>query len=117
MKRLILILVCLVFVNGWVFGEDEIVIPDEQLPTINTAKIDTITIHRFTNTMKVLLRKGFIQKGNFVATGYIGLNFMDIKDDPSTEEDETSTKYTEATTKLLEGKSAFRTFIREKLGE
>ena len=117
MKKLILTL-CLLGFCVSAFGADEITIPDEPLPTINRARMDTIIIRFFTKQAQVIIRKGFMNNGKFVGVGGkdIRVTFQNIKDDPDTPEDETVTDFDDFIKAIkTPGKAALKTLVKSKL--
>jgi len=101
----------------YVFAQDEITIPDEALPVVNKAALDTVIIRYFTKQAQVIVRKGFMQDGQFVSVGGkdIAVTFVDVEDNPDTPEDETSTAFTDFINSIKIDKKVLKTIMEDKL--
>lgn len=98
-------------------AQDELVIPDESLPVVNRAKIDTIIIRMFTKQAIVQVRKGFMSDGQFVAAKEMNVIFANKADNPATPEDETSTEFTDFLATIRVDRQALKELIKAKLGK
>ena len=116
MKKLILFL-CFIGFCVNVFAQDEITIPTELLPEINVAALDTVIIRYFTKQAQVIVRKGFMQNGEFVMVGGkdVAVTFVDVENDPNTPENETSTAFTDFVNAIKIDKKVLKTIMTDKL--
>ena len=113
MKKVLPILLCLIFWAGIVVAQDEIEIVPEPRPAITKLAIDTVKLLHFTRTAVITLR--YIDAdGKYVAE--TNVIFQDITDDPTTEIDETCTDYTDLLQGLGMNKTFLKNAIKSKLG-
>ena len=105
-----------ILAGSWIVYGAEIEIEGEIRPIVNKAKIDTVLIHPFSKTATIVIRKGYIDNGEFVSSGeerkFI---FMDREDNPDTPESEFSDEFTTLMQTLNVDLPALRTLIKSRL--
>ena len=115
MKKIIYVLMILLIMIPLSFAGDEFEIPDEPLPVVNRAEIDQILIRFSSKQVTIRILKGFVEDGNFIPSRDKILLFADIKDDPISPEDETSTDFTDFMAAAKIDKVALKNFIKQRL--
>ena len=110
-----LVVLLLGFLCGKVFAEIDI--PEEPLPVLNKAQIDTVIIHYPTRQARVDIRKGYMDGENFVMVGGKEQTFLfvDVDDDLNTPEDETKTDFTDFVESIKLDKKVLKNIIKGKL--
>ena len=97
MKKVLLTLGLILLLTTTCFAVDGDFDLTEVIPDITVYRIDMVRLLAFTETAEVHFRGGYMVEGEFIGVPRKGIQviFMNVADDPETEEDETSPKFTQ----------------------
>ena len=98
MKKLLLAMVVTVLMLGSIaFAEvSDIDVVEVAPPTATKWRIDQVQLYAFTQSAKIIYRKGYMDGSDFVPTGEeVKIRFDNEIDQPDTPEDETKTEFTD----------------------
>lgn len=97
MKKLLLTLGLIVLLSTSCLGADGDFDKSEVRPDVTVYRLDTVRLLAFTETAEISFRGGYLDEGEFVGIPHkdITVLFMNQVDNPETEEDESSTKFTQ----------------------
>jgi len=117
MKKTIISLILLASLVSPCFAADGNIAKVEVKPDVATWALDTVKFLVFTQTCEVTYRK-LDSEGN-VLSGEKVIRFQNIADDPETEEDETSTEFSQIVQLINNNnniKTSITTAVKSKLG-